>query len=806
MWKNYLTIAIRNLWRNKVFSSINLFGLAISMSVSLLLLMMLNDLTSYDRFHKNGKQIYRITSQAEFQNPFRVSTVASTATQLGDAIQKEYPNRAKIVRIDKSLSGEINYKEKTFFSNGLFADASFLEVFTFPLALGNIKNALKEPYSLVLKKSLAQKIFGKANPIGKIVDLKGQGNFKITGVLDDLPGKSHFDFEMLASFSTMPGLIKANKLDAYQTNWENVWTGYVYLHLNDNQKPKEFEKILAGLNKKYYNKKKNQKYSFSLQHLYNITPGPDLGNQIGPFVPPPVIYVLLGFTFIILLSSCFNYANLSTARALTRAKEVGVRKVMGAHRKHLIVQFLAEAVIFSLLAMMFSTLLVELVWIPGFYQLDFFRSSLGLDVKQDGMVYLVFLGLSLIIGIIAGISPALYLSAFTPVKVLKGLSNVNSKKKRLSVRKVLIVLQFTISLAFVLSTYVIYQQAQMVLHADYGFDNKNLIYVDLQGVNPTVFKNEIADSPQIQQVSFSSLRPTGSSNKGIKMKNPDRGIQDIALWYAVDDNFISTFGLQLLSGRNFSTNSPSQKEKYIITNEAALKKFELGNPEQAIGKTIILNKGEENLNVQIIGVIKDFNFQNLSNNIQPLLLRYLPEEFNYANIRFPQHAAPVVVDYLQKKWVNLDKKYEFKFDYYENLINQGNLVQIFQNMAAIVGVIAFLAIIIACLGLLGMVIYLTEIRTKEIGVRKVLGAEMTHLIFLLSKGFIILLLFSMIFAFPIAWIVNDLWLSAFPYRVNFGIGFFTFGLSIVGFFGLITIVPQTWKIARMNPVDVLRNE
>jgi putative ABC transport system permease protein len=805
MFQNYFKIAIRNLWKNKVFSFINIFGLAISMSVCLLLIMILNDMYSYDRFQPEGEKIYRVITQIENKDDHNKYGVASTTLAVGDVLQNTFGKNIQIVKLNSSIPKEVLFNNQPFsLKNGYYASPSFLKIFDFPLLDGNAQTALQEPNSLVITSALAKKMFGNLNPMGKIVELKGQGSFKITGVLAKLKGKSHFDFEMLASINSLEKLEKEKKIEAALKNWDNVWTSYIYFKVADNQSLSQIQNNLNQYSRKYGNSKKiSFIYNFELQNLYAITPGLDLGNQAGKYVPQVIVYFLIGFVVIILLSACFNYANLSTARALTRAKEVGLRKVIGAYRWQLIAQFLIEATVFSLLAFLLACVLLELVWLPGFQTLGIVRQELGVDYKQDINSYLQFLGLSLIIGVISGLSPALYLSSFKPALVLKGLPNLKLTANRLPIRKALIITQFTISLAFVLTTFVIYRQASFLLKADFGFNKDNVVQVKLYDINPKVFKSEVETNPAVKQISFSSHALAGTSTYGFELKKAKGAEGESVAWYAVDENFIATFQLKILAGQGFNQ-ANLRNERNIILNEKAIQAFDLGKPQDAIGKILYLDN--DTSYVRVVGVVKDFNHQNIADKIRPLALRYLPNDFRLANIHLVNPDRQAIRQFLEKKWAKLDNKRPLEAEFYDDALINHPMNQIFATMLKIIGVVAFLAIFIAALGLLGMVIYLTEIRTKEIGLRKVLGAEIKQLIFLLARGFAIMLLISIALALPLAWYLNTMWLNLFAYRVSIGIEFFGFGVFLIIALGLLIIIPQTLKIARLNPVDVLRNE
>jgi putative ABC transport system permease protein len=795
MFKNYLKIALRNIVKHKVFSLINITGFAISLSLCLLVVQTIFSLYSSDGFHENKDRIFRIITSVADKD--RVSNLATAPLPIAEEL-KVFPEIETVLRIKKNFGGYAVYQEKKFPVQGYYTDKEFFKVFSFELESGDPGSALSSPYSVVLTKDLALKFFGSRNPLGKNLSFKDLGDFKITGVMKDASHlKSHLRFECLASASTLISLEKQKKLYASLGNWKNINDNYVYFLLRDNASAARIEKSLSGIVKKHY-PDKERTYAFRVQALTGISPGLNLGNFLSPAVPVEVPYIFSCIAFVILLIACFNYTNLSLAKALSRAKEVGVRKVIGANRPKIFAQFIGEAVVIAFIALVFAILFLEFLE-PFFYSLNYdFRLVFGMETRGIGLI-LVFLLFTVFSGVLAGFLPAISLSKF-PALVLKD----NTKIKlfsRLTLRKVLVVFQFFISFIFIITTIVLYSQLRFESNLPPGFNPGNILNVELQEVDYDKFRQEVSDYHNISAVSASSFVP-GSGTRWITTAKIPNVSEKIKIDYlSVDEYFIENLQLEMTAGRNFPPDKRPGNEKFVVLNEKAVEYFGFGTPVQAIGKYITFEKDN---NLEVIGVVKNFIADRASTPIRPLALRVQPQDFQFANLKFNQSDIAGTIQFLKEKWKELEPIRAFKYQFYEDQLKEN--VSIPKALLKGIGFITFLTILVAFFGLLGMVIYDTEARVKEIGIRKIMGGSLFDITLVISKGFIYLLVVAAILAVPVAWLINNMFLQSISQRISLGFGIFAMGISIMCAIGFIVIFSQTIRAAKRNPVEMLRYE
>ena len=800
MFKNYIIIGIRNILRYKVFSFINVFGLAISMSICLMLIMVVADQMSYDRFNTKSDRIYRINTERNDTND-PVNVFATSPLPLASTLLTDYTSVEKAVRIRRGFGNswigideDINVPLA-----GFFADQEVLELFEYELTYGDPTTALEEPNSVVLTQKAVDKLFKIENPIGEIITVGDLGDYKVTGVIKDNDNKSHIVFEAFASMSSLKKLEADSTFTTSIDSWQTSTLGWVYLQLKEGISKGQVERELSEINKAQYDDIPEISYKFELQNLTAINPGPLLGNQIGPGMPMIFVYFLGGLALIIMLSSCFNYTNLSIARAMTRGKEVGIRKVSGAVRHEVFLQFIVEAIIISLLALILSFVLIQFLK-PAFQSMNF-TSLLKWDLKLDFVVYAVAVAFSVFIGLMAGTLPAIVMSKFKPIQVLKDFQGVKLFSK-VGLRKSLIVSQFVLSLIFIISSILVHNQLDLMVKADYGFESKNTVLVYLNDVDRETLTTELKKYPDIVSVAPSSHLPAAGTSYGMEVF---RSFEEEAIetnYYAVDQNYISNMGLTLLAGKNFPEEISGDDEKYLIINEKAVEAFALQNAFDAIGQTMYT---EDSAEVQVIGVVKDYNHQMMMSEIGPLVLRYLPSEFSMLQVKTTGIDVDQSINQIEEAWAAVEpvKKIDHRFMAHE--IEQFYDL-LFGDLKSIVVLISFLAISIACLGLLGMATFTAQTRLKEVSIRKILGASDSMLVYLLSKGFIKLLVIAILIAIPAAYFVNNLWLEVMAYRVNFNVGVVSLAVFILAILGAITIGSQAIKASFTKPVDNLRNE
>ncbi len=812
MLKNYLKVGIRNILRYKVFSLINVFGLAVAMSVCLLIILMLSDQMQYDEFHTHKDRIFRVISQNENANLY-----ATTPDELSPTLVSDYPFIERTTRLTMGVGGDATYKKQTQTMRGFFTDPAFFEVFSFELGKGNPETALQAPNAIVITSEFARRLFGDEDPLNKTIrfddrglphlDISGidsppvdWGNFTVTGILEDKKLKSHLQFDVLMSMSTLPALIRQEKIDDHRGNWAYYYQTYTYVLLD---RDKNVDGLTTALNDaveaKYKDLEDLQGFQLLPQPLGEITPGKIMGNITNFSMPIEGYYLLIFLAVVVMASACLNYTNLSIARVLTRAREIGVRKVTGAGRKDIFLQFLSESIITSLLALVIAIGLLFFVK-PAFMGL-WVNKYLNFDLQENISVYLVFLVFALIIGVIAGVFPALHMSKYMPITVLKNINTI--KPGKLGLRKFLTGTQFVISLFFIVTSILIYKQLRHFLEFEYGFTSESIVNVELQSNDYELIANEFSTVPGVSTISASEYIPATGISTGINLKQVQAEEYESFTKLSADENFIGNLDLEIISGRNLPPAGESLS-KYIVVNEAMAKHYGFEDPQDIVG--LNLNVEGESSAVEVIGVVNDFRFRLLmfEDDIRPLVLRNNPEKFSYLNLKVASGDLMRTISDLEKKWKSIDTVHPFKYKFFDQQL--ANTHQVFVDLVSVIGTIAFLAVTIACFGLLGMAIYSSERRMKEVSIRKVFGAETFSIIILLSKSFLKMLGVSVIIAAPLSYFANNLWLENFANRVEFGLGTVLLGTVILLILGMITIGSQTVKASRNNPVDSLRSE
>lgn len=795
MFYNYLKISIRNIRKHRLFSFINVFGLSFSLSICLIIIMLLADQFSYDRFNSNAENIYRINHTRNDLDAI-IEGMATGPMDVGKELTNRYTGISDYTRLTRGFgNGWVKLMQDVNIPlSGFFADPSFFEMFQYEFQYGNPSTALLEPYSVVLSKETAEKLFNKENPVGETIVVGELGSYKVTGVLKRVDGKSHIKFDGLASMSTLESLIKKEVLPDHLTAWTNrSWT-WTYIRLEDEATPATIEKNLTTISEEQYGEMEDMDTQFYLQNIRAISPGPLVGNQIGPGIPMIFVYFLSGMALVIIISSCFNYTNLSIARSLNRAKEVGIRKVFGAVRFQILMQFLTESVIISVLAFVLSLGIVQMME-PVFLELNF-SQLLDWDLKQSVDVYLVCLGFSVIVGLFAGIVPALFHSSVQALQALKNLSGVKVFSK-LGLRNALIVGQFGLSLFLVITVKLIHNQMNYMIESDYGFDAENIVVVQLNNTDPSRLKTELLTYPNIHSVSAAGFSPAAGTSNSTTIKIDE--VEQELNYFEVDEDYVENMGLTLVAGQSFTE---SVKERKLVINEEASKKFGYPHPLDAVGQIVIL---DDSVNYEVIGVLKNYNHETLVSSIKPLGLIYAPEEFGILQVKVNSSDFEQAMGSITAAWnkVNPELKMESKL-LSDEIAFFANIM--FGDLTKIISFISLLAIIIACLGLMGMVVFSTQSRLKEVSIRKVLGASNQALIFILSKGFIKLLLLAIVISVPLTWFINNLWMDFIAFRVDIGVGVMLFGVVIVALLGLLVVGSQTWQAANTNPSKVLRDE
>ncbi|MER0439216.1 ABC transporter permease [Emticicia sp. W12TSBA100-4] len=813
MLRNYFKIAWRNLLKNKTFSSINVIGLAVSMSVCLLILSIIADQKSYDQFHVNKDRIYRVITTGKNNNDFKGT--ASSALPLGEELRKSYTGIEASASLARNIGGDIFYNDKIASGGGYFADGNLLKILDFKLIEGDAKTALDNPRSLVISQELASQLFYNENPVGKTVKFKNTdlsptgvdngnreteyGLFTITGVMKPNEGKTHLPFKILASLSTLPTLSKDSLVNYSPNDWNNVWSNYTYVLMQKGKTEADLQQILDKVSDKYFPKGEYNQYAFKAQALTQITPSNPIGNETHTAVPEVVLWVLGILCLIVMLSACLNYTNLSVARSLTRAKEVGVRKVSGATRSQIFGQFIAESVLISLVSLVFSIFILFVL--QSLFTNLAFNKYLNITFTQNISLYLLFIGFSIVVGIVAGVLPSVYISAFNPIQILKNFGGVKIFK-RLTIRKALLVVQFSVSLIFIISTSLIYLQTDHIFNFDYGFNKENVVNVTLyKQENYKRFAQEISTNKDITAVSACMYLPATGTQNGTVIKKADNPKDSLQTTFIdIDAKCLDVWGLKLVAGKNLPEIPSENGEKYALINEKMVKNFKLGTPQQAVGQKVLIGKS----NIEIVGVVKDFQFLNVMLDIEPLVLRNRQAEFNYATIRINGKNQGETLKFLQESWKKVNPMTRFEYEFFDQELLLVHIM--FSNIANVLGFIAFLAVFISCLGLLGMATYTAETRRKEIGIRKVLGSGAFQIIMLLSKNYIILIGIAVVIATPLAYFINSFWLEFFVSRVSVSPAVLLFSVFTLLIISFLTVLSQSWRAAKVNPVESLKSE
>ena len=799
MLLNYLKTALRNLFKYKTFSFINIFGLAFSMSVCLLIITLINDQLSHDNFHKNRDRIYRVISQVTDRDG-RLSITATTTMPIASVLENEYSGVERIVRISKRLNGDAKTDEKFIPIRGLFADHNFFNVFGFSLIVGDKESALVEPFSIVLSEESAFSLFNTFDVIGKIIEISNQGLFTITGVVKEPPAKSHITFDAIASASTMNILEKDSTLQPITENWNDPYSSYVYMLLEKDAVVSNIEEILSEIEERYLDKEAEVKIHYLLQSLSSITPGPFMNNKLTYTLPVEVIIFMGILALIIMLSACFNYMNLSLSRALTRAKEIGIRKVTGATKWQIISQFLCESIFFSVLSLVFAILIFKIL-LEAFNHMSIAR-EVSLNIKEIHSTYLWFIIFSLFVGIIAGLSPALFLSSFKPIIVLKNISEIKIFS-RITLRRSLMVLQFTISLLFIITAIIVQKQIHFFNNYEYGFIKDNIINIRLQDADAEKYISEIRKRTDVHQISACSHIPATGQNYGVRVRRKTEDEKTRFSYFYVNQNYLDNLGLKLIAGDNFPEIASKENEQFIIINRKALEILDFNSPHEAIGETLLLGDNEP-IALQIIGVVENYNYDLVFMDIKGMALRYKPASFNYVNVKVNSDDIASTIAGLKTVWQKFDPTHEFDYEYFD--LQLENSYGFFKDLSGIISITAILAIIVSSLGLFGMAIYNADSRIKEVGVRKVMGADIKDIILLLSRRFLFLLILSIVIATPIAFFTNNLWLQEIANHIIISPGILLTSIVVLLTIGIITIGSQAIRAALTNPSVSLRDE
>ncbi len=796
MFRHYLVIALRNFRKHKTYSLINLFGLAIGIACCLLILTYIHDEWTYDRFHPNAEAIFRVVSFFREESG-EIKPSSQTQPPLGPALQQDFPEVKAAVRYWR-WANVVRYEDKLATERVHFADPALLTIFSFPFIQGDPAHALDDPSSLVITQRTAERYFGADDPLGKRLSIRlGETNhdFIVTGVAQNPPDNSSLKFDFLISFDKV-AMVRGQQ---YATNWGN-FAITTFVQLQDkaqaaaiNAKFPQFVKKYLGEEIKNFWGGNEQAIQFQLQAFTDIHLNPQIsGGALEEVSDPKNSYILAGIAFFVLLIACINFMNLAIARSSSRLKEIGVRQVTGAQRAQLLRQFWGEAFLMSTLALLLGLVLAEL-FMPFFSELA--NKKLALDYRAGWMTFAGLLGLTWLTGLIAGSYPALMLSRLKPVEVLHGKLKVGSSG---ILTKSLVVIQFALSVFLIVSMMIMQKQIHFFKTTDLGYDTQNLVFIPTATDDGErlmeIYRHELARDNRILSVSGSQW---GEGNTDVEAE----GVKFRATHFRIDYEYLKTLGIALKEGRNFSRDLTTDKTNAVIVNETFVKKF--GWP-QPVGKQLTFEYGSIK-NPTIIGVVKDFHFASLHEEIRPFMM-HLDRELtiDLVWVKINPNDVSSTLALLEDTWRKVAPNTPFRHEFLDNYNQRQYLAE--ERWSQIVRYSAIFTMIIACLGLFGLAALLVVRRTKEIGIRKVLGASTTGIVNLLSRDFAKLVVMANFIAWPLAYFAMNKWLQDFAYRIHLSLWtFFGAGILAIGV-ALLTISFQAIKSALANPVEALRYE
>ena len=791
--KNYFKIAWRNLSKHKLHSFINIFGLSVGVTVCLLILFFISYEKSWDNAHLNGSRIYRLNEIQDFPG-MSVQKVSSTMYPMGPAMKEEYSQVESFTRLFPSSQKLISNNEKSLvFKNSFWVDSSFLEIFNFPVIEGNIHTALLQPHTAVLTENSAKRIFDNIHVVGQSF-LRDTTPFTVTAVLKNIPENSHLQFDALFSMITIDG-------EEYNNNWAGNFLA-TYLLLKPGARSAELEKQFPAFVDKYINEKFRKNYKLYLQPLRKIHLGSmDVVQDAWNFKAfnGSTIYVFIVLTIIILIIAFINFINLSIAGSASRTKEVGIKKTIGASKTSIAFQFIGESIILTLLAFTLG-LIFSFLALPFLNQLTDRSIQPGYFITP--LNFLLFYGTAMLLGILASMYPSFYIASFRAISVLK--AKPVEKTRPFSLRNILVTGQFAVAIILIIATFLIYRQVNFLRKRDLGFDKEQVVVlpVSYQALEKrTVLQNKLLNTSGVKNISYSGQRLGNAFYQGyVKFETPKEGIKEgNVAFLRTDEKYIPLYQLKIIKGDNFRQAATSIEGQTYIINESLAKQIGWDDP---IGKNFAQGGLATPLG-KIIGVVKDFNFNSLKTKIEPLCISNLPL-YNEISILIAPDNIQQTLTNIKSEWDKIIKDRPFEYSFLDE--HFANIYKTELQLSKVTSIAAGLSIFIASLGILGLISITIQQRTKEISIRKILGASIGNIVFLFSKGVIQMVLIASIIAFPLAWLGMDAWLQDFAYRINIDWWVFAIATIIAAFIALVMLSFQTIKTAIANPVKSLRTE
>jgi putative ABC transport system permease protein len=797
MFINYFKNVARILISQRFYSIINIAGLSIGITACILVMLYVKNDLSYDKYNKNAMNIYRI--EFSITREGNTNHLAQSQALLGPTLKNEYPEIKKISRIYFSERSLVKAGDKNNFEDRIvYADSAFFEIFSYQSVAGDITQFLKKPNSIILTESTAKKYFGNENPLGKILEINNQYSFEVTGVIEDIPENSHFKFDFIAPYSSLEN----QPVAGYFPQWGATFGSYTYMLADKGFNPKAFEKKTENFFSTHI-KGYEGGWRVLARPLLDIHLKSHSSDEIEENSSISRIIIISSIALFILLLACINFVNFSTARSSERAREIGIRKVIGASRFQLIQQFIGESVLFSLASLLISIFTVKLL-MPSFSSLA--GTKTGLDYNSDWTTMLLILGGVLVVGILAGLYPALVISSYKPVKVIKGDYSANSGKNKASyLRKGLVILQFSISIILIAGTIIVNLQLKYLRNYNMGFDKEYMIVLPAYtkvGNNYNTIKNEFRSIPGVLSATAGRSAPTSSNNIGTECR-PNGNSNNIGAFgievNSVDYDYMKQFGVKLVAGRYFSEDFPGDFPNAMVINEKMVRSLGFKNAQDALGKSYSIQLNE--YKPEIIGVVKDFNSSSLHNEITSQVFMTNPNWFKEFIVKVKSANMPSTINSLKEVWAKFFPQYPFEYSFLDESIDK--MYKSEERYSKVISAFSIVALFIACLGLLGLTSFVTEQRKKEIGIRKVQGASIKSIVQLVSSEFMILVIVSNVIAWPVAYFFMNKWLISFAYRIDISLWTFIGSGVLAILIAMFTVSFQAVKAAVANPVNSL---
>ena len=817
MLKNYFISAYRSIKKNKFYSFLNIFGPAIGITCAILILLYVQEELTFDKHYKNYDRIYRLES--DFNISGKATLAALVPIPMAPTLKDEYPEIKEIVRFAGFGIQDIlfQYKDLKFFEDKIyFTDSTIFKVLDYKFILGSPDNALNEPNTIVITESFASRYFGKENPMGEVLTTSNFGNCRVTGVIKDVPANSHLRFDCLLSMATIVELAGVDRFNSRSApSFWNI-SAFAYILLDGNARIEDLLAKFPGFYDKYMSslgKQINASFQLRATRIDKV----HFGSKLEFDLPVGnynyiIIFSLVG-VFMLLIAS-LNYMNMATARSTNRSKEVGLRKVIGAGKGTLIRQFISESMVLVVIALILALIATMLI-LPSFNVLT--DKVLKIGNLFEPVTFILIILITLFVGLISGSYPAFYLSSFSPVEVLK--SNVNPRQGKGMLRKILVVFQFAISGTLIIGTFIVSGQQRYIRNKDLGLNKENVMIIPIRDTafvrKMQSFKDELSKLPDIKGVSSAVLVPPLMASKVVFQIEKDSSMVELAVSLSqVDHEFIDVMQMKILEGRNFEKSRTSDLTQAFIVNEAAVRAFGWGS--NALGKRIKFGinpaTGTAQRDGSVIGVVKDFHFTSIHNTIEPFIFLVSGSPNQYFYIRISSDNIPATIENVKKVQQDMGNTLPFNYFFFADKLDEMYTAE--NKLNALFNIFSLMTIVIACLGLLGLTSYVTEQRSRETSLRKIMGARVDQVVWLLNKDFLILVLISNLISWPIAYYLMDKWMTGFAYRMDFGLSPFVWAtvvpfiisLFITLIIALITISSLSIKAANVNPISTLSRE